>query len=125
VKLLLLASSLLFSTGFVLPAMAQPANTPDNDPLVPLIASHRVVVGMPRETVLASMGAPGTKLSSDVWVYWDFKAVNLPGSEKYDTLIVQFTADHVSLFKLTIAAPVRAFIAQQKLKASRPMVAAK
>ena len=102
---------------------AQPSATAALDGMVALPTGAALAQGMSRESVVSAMGTPDHQLSPDVWVYWDFKAKKLPGSEGYDTLVVRFSDDRVTLLRLTHSEVVRTFIHQQKTRARQAKLA--
>lgn len=117
-KLHSIAHSLVLSAALLAPAFAlDPSSRSESDAVVPLSYDPVVAHGMSRETVELTFGRPDAKLSADMWVYWDFKARDVPGKDAFDTLIIGFGDDHVTLLKLSRSEPVRAFIAQQKARA--------
>jgi hypothetical protein len=83
------------------------------DSLVALDGTRHIATGMPRQQVVALIDAPGAILDQNVWVYWNYKAVGIPGTEKYDTLIVVFKDGRINLIQFCRSEPVRAFIAAQ------------
>ena len=78
-----------------------------------------------RGVVESILGIPDAKLTANVWVYWDFKAEDISGCDFYDTLIVEFTQDRVSVLRFTHSEPVRAFIARHQTEGLKSKIAAK
>jgi outer membrane protein assembly factor BamE (lipoprotein component of BamABCDE complex) len=128
---LLLLSSLLLAATFSTPALA---NNEDAGSTIRLTGRPYIERGMTRETVLEMFGAPSGRLSAEVWVYFDFQAVNPVASgaqsssaaAKQDALVIAFKGDRVSAIRACDSKPVHAFIAQQeKSKTPASIVAAK
>ena len=103
-KTFVLLSSIL-AAGVIAPAFATPSSISalpaDVVTLDELLAQNRVSVGASRSGVLNQMREPNLVLHSDVWIYSGFRATNVPGGERYDTLVVIFKNDQVSALKLT------------------------
>lgn len=93
------------------------ASTPNQFVLLP--SSAYASVGMPRDAVLAQLGAPDSTLTADVWVYWNFRPKSRPAGERGDTLIVVFTQDRVSLLRLTERRKVVAALERARLKSGQ------
>src|SRR4051812_30041002 len=116
----LIISSFLLATAFSSAALA--GDSRSSDLMVRLTDRPYVERGMTRETVREVFGMPSAQLSRDVWVYFDFQAVNpvargtqnSAAAQKQDTLVVAFKDDRVSLIRACDSKPVRALIAQQE-----------
>jgi hypothetical protein len=112
--------SLVLSAALVVPVFAVvPSTSSEVDAIVPLNSEAAVAHGMSRAMVEFMFGVPGARLSRDVWVYWNFKAKNVPGADAFDALVVGFTGDRVTLLRLSRSEPVKAFIAQQEARAQK------
>jgi hypothetical protein len=138
-KFLLGLHSVVLSAALITPAFAaQPATASGAEALVSFAPSPGAprsitrgtaffLVGAPRKNPTPDtgvsrgaienfLGMPDAKLSFKAWVYWDFNADDIPGCDFYDTLIVEFTHDRVSMVRFTRSEPVRAFIARQQIE---------
>jgi hypothetical protein len=125
-KSLRLACALTLSVAAIAIAFAETSNLSIEDFLVTLTARPHAALGMSPGELTATLGEPSARLAPNVWVYWDFKPVNVPDRVKYDALVVVLSNDRVSRLRLCPSAPVRAFIAQQeKTKPSTQIFAAK
>ena len=126
-KLLLLSSLALLAATSAIASDDTPAPTTSTefDLLEKLLAPLHIARGMTPKDVQARLGAPGAKLAANIWVYWDFKAKNAPRGDKSDTLLVIFSENRVQRIRLCDSQPVRTFLAQQELKATKNAVAAK
>jgi hypothetical protein len=129
-KYLLVLSSVFLAAAFTTPALADE----NNSETIRLTGRPYISRGMTRETVLEMFGAPSARLTADVWVFFEFKAMNpvaagpqdSGAAEKKDALVVAFKDDRVSLIRASDSQPIRAFLAQQaKSKQPAPIVAAK
>jgi hypothetical protein len=60
-----------------------------------------VSVGASRSGVLNQMREPNFILHPDVWIYTGFRATNVSGAERYDTLVVIFKNEKVDAIRLT------------------------
>ena len=128
---------LLCLAALLVAGMFSPSATANDDrAFSPIRLTDRPYIerGMARELVREMFGAPCAQLSSDAWVYFDFRAMNAlaigtlssAGAEKKDTLVVIFKEDRVSLIRACDSQPVRAFIAQQaQRKSPAPIIAKK
>jgi hypothetical protein len=61
---------------------------------------------MSRTVLVAQLGQPTERLSSNVWVYADFRAPHRPAHERYDALLVVFTGERVTRLRLVQSAAV-------------------
>src|SRR5688500_16565450 len=111
-----------FAAGAITPAFATQSSitalpaegaTPDQ-----LLAQSRVSVGASRSGVLNQMREPNLVLYPDVWIYTGFRATNVAGGERYDTLVVIFKNDRVDAIKLTKEDWVRMAAARNGIAAS-------
>jgi len=108
----------LLATTSALPSFAReqtfshlpgdPVLTLDQETLDYLASRTRVSVGMDRGTVIEQMGAPGVMIHRDIWAFTGFRASNVFGAERYDTLIVVFKDNKVAKITLTAEKTVRA-----------------
>jgi hypothetical protein len=119
-KTSLLLSSIL-AAGVITPAFATEfsvsALPTEGVTLDELLAQSRVSVGASRSGVLNQLREPDLVLSPDVWIYTEFRATNVPGGERYDTLVVIFKHDRVDAIKLTKEDWVRMAVARNGLTA--------
>jgi hypothetical protein len=103
-KTFVLLSSIL-AAGVITPAFASEsivsALPTEGVTLEELLAQSRVSVGASRAGVLNQMHEPNLVLSPDVWLYTGFRATNVVGGERYDTLVVIFKHDRIDAIKLT------------------------
>ena len=75
--------------------------------------NRRVAVGMSRDQVVASMrGQPDDTLSSDVWIYWNFRAPQRVPTKSYTALLVIFEGARVKLIRLADAAATKILLAR-------------
>lgn len=101
--LFLLAAAFLAAPGFV-------ARASDSTPVVAYSAEQSAPVGLlseairrgsSRHEVLTKIGSPGTRLASNVWVYWNYRSNNLAAERRgLDTLILTFSDDRVTDMKI-------------------------
>lgn len=68
---------------------------------------NRVTVGAARDSVLHELRAPQVVLHANVWVYTGFRAANIFGAEKYDSLVVTFKDEKVHTLVLAKESEVR------------------
>ena len=103
-KTFVLLSSIL-AAGVITPAFATQSSISalpaEGITLDELLAQSRVSVGASRSGVLNQMREPNLVLYPDVWIYTGFRATNVPGGERYDTLVVIFKNDRVDAIELT------------------------
>lgn len=100
-----------------IPPPVFPTATADAETLDYLASRTRVGAGMERGIVLEQLGAPAAMPHPDVWVYPHFRAANVYGQERYDTLVVSFREDRVARVTLTTAAALK--VAAQRLGTAR------
>ena len=63
--------------------------------------SEAIRRGCPRNEVLEKIGDPGTRLSRDVWVYWNYRCTDLAAERRgFDALILTFSDDRVTDMKI-------------------------
>ena len=72
------------------------------------LSRARVSVGSERGTVLEQLGEPQALPNPDVWIFTGFRASNVFGAERLDTLVVGFKDERVVKLTLTTQAAVRA-----------------
>jgi hypothetical protein len=115
---------ILLSAGAFSPAFAAEATVSHlpGDPMVELnadtleyLASRvRASVGMERGTVVEELGAPKVVAHPNVWIYTGFRASNVYGAERYDTLVVFFKDERVAKIMLTSEKSLRAAATRAK-----------
>lgn len=116
--------NLLIATALLAATFSTSASTFTTTPDVSLpdymVLTSRAYAGkgMSPTDVETTLGAASAKLSNDVWVYWDFKATNVPAAHHFDTLVVVFSKGRVTTLRLCDSKPVRAFVAQQQKRKS-------
>ena len=117
-KNLLLASLLLASPTFVRADddPSNSANTVALEYIARLMAPARVARGMSPQEVQTNLGAPRAQLAPNIWVYWDFKAKDVPHGDKFDAALVIFAHNRVERVKLCDGEAVRTFLAQQEAR---------
>ena len=86
----------------------------DAETLDYLTSRVRVSVGMERGTVIDQLGEPQVVAHSDLWAFTGFRASNVFGAERYDTLLVAFKGDRVVAVTLTNAQAIRTAATRQK-----------
>ena len=120
-KTFVLLSSIL-AAGVITPTFATESSIfalpAEGVTLDELLAQSRVSVGASRAGVLNQMREPNLVLSSDVWIYTGFRATNVLGGERFDTLVVIFKNDRVDAIKLTKEDWVRMAAARSGIAAS-------
>lgn len=102
----------LLAVGAIAPASAAEFRASQMAPedsltLEELLTRSRVSVGVSRESVLSELRAPDLVIGPDVWVYTGFKATNVYGAERYDTLVLAFKNDKVEVIRLAKEEQVR------------------
>lgn len=102
----------LLAVGAIAPASAAEFRASQMAPedsltLEELISRSRVSVGVSRESVLTELSTPNLLIGPDVWVYTGFKATNVYGAERYDTLVLAFKNDKVEVIRLAKEEQVR------------------
>jgi hypothetical protein len=107
---------LVSASAALLQASQEPRLAP-SDPLIAFGANPAARVGLSRAALIEQIGAPTVQLNPDVWAYWEFRAEGRPAGE-HNALIVVFTADRVSLLRLTTRADVE--VALSRLRAAAP-----
>jgi hypothetical protein len=133
-KYLLLASTLLFIVA-VTPRVAAELPPPGNlveyspptllDGDASLFEPRHVAFGMTPGSVREAMhGKPDVMLSSDIWVYWNFRS-GLVGAEKFDTLLVTFVGGRVKQYRLVERKAVLALQETLRKNPPRPSTLAK
>jgi hypothetical protein len=117
-----LALGLLAASGEIVRAETAAAVTP----VTRVVLSEKVFVecGMARARVETMFGAPSTRLSADVWIYWKFRPTIPVASAQQDTLVVIFAGERVSSLKLVRRETVLMFLAARRAHAGE-IVAAK
>ncbi len=89
-----------------------------------LTSRVRVSVGMNRGTVIDQLGEPQVMAHRDLWAFTGFRASNVFGAERYDTLLVAFKSDRVATVTLTNAQAIRTAAVRQKAAAKTRTAAA-
>ena len=102
----------LLAAGTIAPAYAAQFRASEMPPessltLEEMLSRNRVSVGASRESVLIELREPNFVIGSDVWVYTGFKAANVFGAERYDTLVLTFKNDKVEVVRLAKEEQVR------------------
>ena len=95
----------LLAVGAIAPASAAEFRASQMAPedsltLEELISRSRVSIGVSRGSVLTELSAPNFIIGPDVWVYTGFKATNVYGAERYDTLVLAFKNEKVEVIRL-------------------------
>ena len=75
------------------------------------------------QAVVVRLGAPDAKATTNLWVYWNYKAEDIPDCEAGDTLVVEFQNDRVESVRFGRSEQVRAFLAQLQIAALKKKVA--
>lgn len=104
--------------------LANDTFTLDAETLDYLTSRVRVSVGMDRGTVIDQLGEPHIMAHSDLWAFTGFRASNVFGAERYDTLLVAFKSDRVATVTLTNAQAIRTAAVRQKAVAKSRTAAA-
>jgi hypothetical protein len=111
----------LFSITGVLPAPAAPVAATAHAHSVKFVernSSNTVLRGSSRWEVETALGRPETKLSDDVWVYYNFSTPYLPdAADDCDKLMITFTGGKVSDIKLVNERARKIYSAQIRAKA--------
>lgn len=98
--------------GFSLSALASEktaAYSADRDPLAPLVRVR--MTGLSRGDLWSLLGEPSTRLTPDVWVYWNYRSTNPSANARgFDTLVVTFKSDRVEAVKLTTEHTIRSLL---------------
>jgi hypothetical protein len=84
-----------------------------------VLAQSRVSIGSSRESVLTEMSAPSIVLHANVWVYTGFRANNVPGAERFDSLVVAFKNDKVDTIRLVKSEQVRKVAARSVIETGK------
>jgi hypothetical protein len=84
-----------------------------------VLAQSRVSIGSSRESVLTEMRAPNIVLHANVWVYTGFRASNVPGAERFDSLVVAFKNDKVDTIRLVKSEQVRKVAARSVIETGK------
>jgi hypothetical protein len=83
-----------------------------SDELVPFVP-RRIKLGMTESEVVTSMhGKPDRTVSSDIWIYWNFKGTKRPSELIDPTLLIFFKAGRVASIRFSDAALVRHTLAK-------------
>lgn len=133
-KILRLAAALSLVGAFVpcrslRAQLAEPAELRESAPATidddgPLSEPRHIRFGVtPDDVVIAMKGRPDARLSPDIWVYWHFQAA-IGGAQKFDTLVVFFSRDRVTKYRLVERQPIVALLAQLRAAAPPAAVAA-
>lgn len=94
------------------PAELRDSSPPGLDDDGPLSEPRHIRFGLtPAEVVTAMQGQPDARLSPDIWVYWRFRSA-IDGAQKFDTLVVFFSRDRVTKYRLVERQPIVALLAQ-------------
>lgn len=80
-----------------------------------LLAQSRMSVGASRGSVLSEMNSPDIVLHANVWVYTGFRASNVAGSERFDSIVVTFKNEKVDTIRLVKEEQVRMAAARSAL----------
>lgn len=113
-----------FCAHFLAGAPADPLVAFREQPPVLNSLSELVRLGTVRRDVESLIGAPGDRLSRDVWVYWNFKTTDEDTNRRgYDTLLITFVDDRVVNLKVVSSGPVKQFLALQRQRLERSRVA--
>jgi hypothetical protein len=75
------------------------------------------------EAVIARLGAPDAKVTTSLWVYWKYKAEDIPDCETGDTLVIEFRNDRVESVRFGRSEQVRAFIARLQIEVLKTKIA--
>jgi hypothetical protein len=113
-----------FAAETTISRLANDTFTLDAETLDYLTSRVRVSVGMERGTVIDQLGEPQVMAHPDLWVFTGFRASNVFGAERYDTLLVAFRGDRVVTVTLTNAQAIRTAAIRQKDAAKSRMAAA-
>lgn len=103
-----------FAAELPISRLANDTFTLDPETLDYLTSRVRVSVGMERGTVIDQIGAPQVMAHPDLWAFTGFRASNVFGAERYDTLLVAFKSDRVVAVTLTNAQAIRTAAVRQK-----------
>lgn len=103
-----------FAAETTISRLANDTFTLDAETLDYLTSRVRVSVGMERATVIDQLGEPQVVAHSDLWAFTGFRASNVFGAERYDTLLVAFKGDRVAAVTLTNAQAIRTAAVRQK-----------
>lgn len=87
-----------------------------------VLAHSRVSVGASRESVLTEMRDPNIVLHPNVWVYTGFRATNVAGAERFDSLVVTFKREKVDTIRLVKADQVRTAATRSTLETGKVAV---
>jgi hypothetical protein len=113
-------------------SLASFARASDSAPVVaysatqtgPGLLSESIRRGTSRNEVLAKVGSPGSRLSTDVWVYWNYRCNDATANRLgYDALILTFANDRVTDMKIVNAQTLAAALNRRSegLLASRSL----
>ena len=103
-----------FAAEGTISRLANDTFTLDAETLDYLTSRVRVSVGMDRGTVVDQLGEPQVMAHRDLWAFTGFRASNVFGAERYDTLLVAFKGDRVVAVTLTNAQAIRTAAVRQK-----------
>jgi hypothetical protein len=106
---------LLAVVGFAAPVshlVAEPA-LPDGLVTLDNPKAPRLEIGNSRQDALAILGAPDRRLTTDVWIIWNY-TVEQPevATRSYASLIVTFKNDRVSAIRLASRPALEALVAR-------------